>query len=213
MAFDRAKTSLAFLEERFRKLFNLAGTIGASFEPDIKPVVLAGDLDGPGYASFRGRHWACASATIGPNALANDMYVWQTPVDVIVYGVWLAGISASSVAEAYLIEPPAALAALVIAGLNVGCWTDQKAVTADPCPFLDSNSTRIQSVPGTALLTAQRRIAAWASPASGAQGDTMVTFGGGGIHVVAGSQLIWRLAAIAANAVAVTNCGLYGRIF
>lgn len=105
MAFDRAKSSLQSVEDRLRRLFNLAGTIGASFEPDIKPVVLAGDLDGPGYASFRGRHFAQMSQALGPNALANDLYGLFTPVDIVVFSVFCTGLAPNSDVACYLIEP------------------------------------------------------------------------------------------------------------
>lgn len=212
MPFDRAKSSLQSVEDRLRRLYNLAGTIGATFVPEVKPVVLAGDLDGPGYASFRGRHFVQLSQALGPNAAANDLYAVLMPVECIVYGLVCTGLAPNSDVAAYLIEPAAVAGGVAfIPGVPVGTWADQKA-TNDPTPFTDTGG-RIASVPGTALMTNTRRIAAWAC--SGATyTDAQVVFQGGGIHTVAGSALYWSLSGAQATVgFNLVHCGMHGRIF
>lgn len=213
MAFDRAKTSLQSVEDRLRRLFNLAGTIGASFEPAIKPVVLAGDLDGPGYASFRGRHWSLVSPAMGPNALANDTYSMLFPVDVVVYGVGLTGIAANSVAACYVIEPEAVTAAM-LATLTAaaGTWDDNKSKSADPTPFFDSGGRAVNAAI-SALYTNTRRLTGWANVANATSERDWVAQGGG-MMLPAGSLLSWQLSGIQATVgFNLVHAQAHGRIF
>lgn len=140
MPFDRAKTSLGFLEDKFRKVFGLAGAIGASFDPEIKPVYITGTALDPGVASFRGRHWAWQYSVdaVTPSA-ANDTYGLQWPVDVIVRGMAVTGLSdANSQVSAFLIAPDDAQIATWGGGnRQTGTWIDQGVRAAERTPLLD----------------------------------------------------------------------------
>lgn len=100
----------------------------------------------------------------------------------------------------------------MVAGAPIGSWADQKSM-ADPTPFTDTGG-RTASAPGTALMTNQRRIAAWGANGNGAGYDSQFPFRGGGIHVVAGSALYWSLAGAQATVgFNLVHCGMNGRIF
>lgn len=140
MAFDRAKTSLASIEDKLRKYFRLAGNIGATMEPEIKPVYIVGDARDPGVASFNGRHWAWQyhTAATAPSA-ANDTYGLTWPVDVIIRGIAVTGLAdVNSTCSVFLIAPDDAQIATWGGGnRQTGTWIDQKARAADFCPLLD----------------------------------------------------------------------------
>jgi hypothetical protein len=53
-----AKQALGFVEEKLRRVFNLAGPIDADLDAVVKPVVIVDDLRGPGHAFYQGRSWA-----------------------------------------------------------------------------------------------------------------------------------------------------------
>lgn len=57
MSERQARTSLGQIEERLRRALGLAGNIGASFEPKLTPVIIAGDATAPGNPQFRGRRF------------------------------------------------------------------------------------------------------------------------------------------------------------
>lgn len=213
MAFDRAKTSLQQVEERLRKLFNLAGNIGATFEPDIKPVVLAGDLDGPGYASFRGRHYAVLSPAMGPNATANDVYAILFSVPIVVYALHLTGLAPNSVVAAYALEPEAPGLSGVVINTACGSWIDQRALTADPTPFFDTGG-RTPNATLTGLCVSTRRIAAWAANGNGACSERDVVLQGGGGQFTAGTVICFTLAGAQATVgFNLVHAGVHGRIF
>lgn len=213
MPFDRAKTSLQQIEEKLRRLFGLAGTIGAEFVPETKPVVLAGDLDGPGVASFRGRHVSCFSAALSPNAVASQVYAIATPVELIVYALHCSAMNLNSFCAAFLIEPEQAAAFAGIFVADRGCWIDQKRVTADPTPLQDTNGL-VVSAGLTALCVNTRRIGTWGTANAVGGSERDLVFQGGGLHLAAGSIICWTTAAIQANAgFNVLALGLHGRIF
>lgn len=139
MPFDRAKTSLGFLEDKFRKVFGLAGAIGATFEPTITPVFITGTALDPGVASFRGRHWAWQYHTdaVAPSA-ANDTYGLTWPVDVIVRGISVTGLAAGDQCAVFIIAPDDPQIATWGGGnRQTGVWIDQGARAAERTPLLD----------------------------------------------------------------------------
>lgn len=202
MPFDKALTSLATVEEKFRKLFNLAGTIGASFTPTITPVVIVGDTRTAGYASFKGRKWAWISdAGTGP---ITSLMGFTTPVDLLLTGVTcMLGGGAGCNVNAQLFEPTRALPAAMVGTLTRPCgtWIDQKA-TADSAPFLDRASwlaTGIGANPET------RRFAGWQADASSQTYTTALT-----MHIPANSAILFDATITAGGRVQV---GLAGEIF
>lgn len=52
-----AKQALGFVEEKLRRVFKLAGPIGTTLDPEVKPVVIVDDLRDPGHAFYQGRSW------------------------------------------------------------------------------------------------------------------------------------------------------------
>lgn len=53
-----AKQALGFVEEKLRRVFNLAGPIDADLDATVKPVIIVDDLRDPGHAFYQGRSWA-----------------------------------------------------------------------------------------------------------------------------------------------------------
>lgn len=205
MAFDKAKTSFAQIEDKFRKAFNLAGLIGATFEPVIRPVVNMGDLNEPGYASFRGRHFAWVSDGLSGFA-ANHVIGLKTPVDLVVTELLCASQSGGpGIVTAHYFAPDQTTAAItaILTRTNAGTWVDQKLVTADLVPFFDRANNVADATIGAAC-TFQNRIAVWA----GAMGQGSISCGM--MHVPAGGTIIWNFGSAAATG---HHVGLYGRIF
>jgi hypothetical protein len=205
--FDRAKTSLAFLEDKFRKAFGLAGTIGATFDAAIIPVYTVGDARDPGVASFRGRHWAWSFGfQVTAPSTANDTYGLTWPVDVLLNGITVVGLGTGAVAgdqvEAFLLAPDDPQIATWGGGnRQAGTWIDQKSLAADRAPILD-RALRVSA--GMAITNPElRRIATWA--ASG-QSHLPVK-----IHSPAGGALFFQ-PSIGAGAIRV-SFSVYGQIF
>lgn len=59
----QAKQVLGYVEEKLRRVFNLAGPIGVTLEPEVKPVIIVDDLRDPGHAFYQGRGFAWGNAT------------------------------------------------------------------------------------------------------------------------------------------------------
>lgn len=208
MAFDRAKTSLGFIEDRFRKLFNMAGTIDATFAPTITPSVVIADTRDAGYSTFRGRHWAWWSDFIAP--AAGQCIGIQFAVPVIVNNIGVTGLGMNNKADAYYIAPqsmnPSTLP--VIARTAAGTWIDQRELTTELTPFTDTAAPQAAGA-GAAQFTVSNRIGAWAVPNTVGVGyDTMLDLGG--LHIGAGGALWFNFPVVPSGNVA---CGMYGRIF
>ena len=199
MAFDKAKTSFAQIEDKFRKAFNLAGLIGATFEPSIAPTLIIGNTDDPGYASFRGRHFAFASDNQSAPPAANGIFGWFTPVDVILHDIsFVLQASGNSAGQVYLIAPGGTMPAFATA--NAGSWIDQKLSAADAVPFSVTTGT-VVSAPTVATFAQTNRIALFNSTLSRVERR---------MHLAAGSAIIWDYANVAASGV---RLGLSGRIW
>lgn len=141
MPFDRASTSLGFIEDKLRKMLGLAGTIGAKFNADpINPVIIGGDIRDPGYASFRGRKWVWNYSVdaIAPN-VANDTYGLSWAVPVVIRQITVTGLTvAGSAVMAHLFAPDDAILTSWGGGNRItGTWTDQKNQAAEQTPLLD----------------------------------------------------------------------------
>jgi len=57
VAFLKATTSLQNVEDRLRRLFGQAGTVGASLDPKVSININAGDLYQPGLSTYKGRRF------------------------------------------------------------------------------------------------------------------------------------------------------------
>lgn len=60
-----ARQALGFVEEKLRRVFNLAGPIDADLDAVVKPVIIVDDLRGPGHAFYQGRSWSCIIQSLG----------------------------------------------------------------------------------------------------------------------------------------------------
>jgi hypothetical protein len=193
VAFDRAKTSLGFIEEKLQRLLGLAGTIAATFEPDIKPVMVIANVDTPGSASFRGRHWAFCSGLITVGA-ANTTFGLRFGVASIIECMWLAGSpidgGGAGVPARFPIHlfGPAPAVALPAVTTVVGTWVDNKTVESDQPPLFSNGSQT--DAPSYAQFGINNRV--WIGGFAG--GSILNSFmatppGWLGMHVAAQSQL------------------------
>lgn len=129
MAFAKARTALAAIEEKLRRQFGLAGEVGATLTPDIIPVVITGDLREAGNAANQGRafQW-CFTGTPG----ANGFFSLQPQADVRIDQVW-ASSSIAAQFDAWLSVPGQA-PAVAVATL-AGTWVDRKLIAGDQVPL------------------------------------------------------------------------------
>lgn len=206
--FDRATTSFAQVEEKLRNLFRLAGTIGASFQPAITPVVIVGNTDDPGVSSFTGRHWAYCSDNQTIVAPANALLGLHFPVAVHVYGIWARTGSAQAAERLeFAFSAPDDALPLALVRANAGTWVDRKTTSGDPVPFSDVGpmTTATDAAAYNALDVAQRRIVVFQMFNGGADSDSEIP-----MHFAAGSTLWARCL----NVPAASNLrwGCYGRI-
>lgn len=208
MAFDRAKTSLQQIEDKLRNLFRLAGTIGATFEPNVTPVVIVGNTDEPGVADFRGRHFAWCSDVQGVGAApASSVIGWKTPVDVQIHGLWVSCAAGAGFRTYAALQPPdVSPVPLSLTRVAAGSWIDRRSVTVDTTPFTDVGVwTAVTSAPAYAAMNAATfRIASWVYGA-GSSSDGVIPIK---LHVVAGSSIYWDTASMSGPA----GFGLWGRI-
>lgn len=213
MPFSRAIVNFQNLEDRLRRLLGLAGEIGSSFEPQLKPVVVAGDLREAGLSSYRGRHWGYASdALAGVGKVAQQVFVLQFQERCLVDGVFAIGIGPDSRVNAHVIAPDAGAALFTPAGQrSCGTWTDNKMFTADACPLLDTANVGLGGAAPFAGLTVQNRFASWSTPAaSGSNGDAQRQLNG--MMIPAGGQIVWDTSFVALQ-VSQFQVGAWGRIF
>lgn len=205
MPFDRALTSLATIEDRFRRLFNLAGSIGASFTPAITPVVLIADTRGPGYSSFKGRKWSWVSdrqvGIISPGLMG-----FYTPVDVVITSITASfGGGAGCYLYAQLYAPGQALPAAMVGTLTRSCgsWIDQKNSATDATPFLDK---QVWLATATGANPELRRFAVWSADASSITVTQPLT-----MHMPATSTIVFEATITAGGAI--NGVGLTGEVF
>lgn len=128
MAFDRAKTALATLEEKLRRQLGLAGIIGATFEPKLSPVLITTDLREPGNSFYRGRHFAFATQFVV--AAGSEYAALRFEVDTVILGGTFAP---AGIGTLYATAPN--VAAAVVCNTNAGVWTDRKLQTTDLVPI------------------------------------------------------------------------------
>lgn len=142
MAFDRAFTSLQFVEDKLRNFFGLAGRIDTKFTPEVTPALVVGDLRDPGVASFRGRWWSWASDdNLGGVVGQGIGLTFPAPVIVRGYGM-VAGAPARFVVTYN--SPDTTLPFPTARG--AGTWVDQKTRRLDQPPLQDSGPNFVARV-------------------------------------------------------------------
>lgn len=132
MAFAKARTALAQIEEKLRRQFGLAGEVGASLKPEILPVVITGDLRDAGNAANQGRAFAWAYAGPIGAGFANFMAV-RTEQDVFVDYVTIGQAGALAVMSVWVTVPGQAPAVAPVT--LAGTWTDRKLIAGDQVPL------------------------------------------------------------------------------
>lgn len=138
MAFAKARTALAQIEEKLRRQFGLAGEVGASLNPAIVPVVITGDLRDAGNAANQGR--AFAWAYTGPIGVGfANFQSLRTEQDVFLDYVVVGQAGALAVCSVWITVPSQAPAVAPVA--LAGTWTDKKLIAGDQVPLT-------QGVPG-----------------------------------------------------------------
>jgi hypothetical protein len=131
----RAITSLAQIEERLRRALGLVGDVGATFTPNITPVIIAGDASAPGNPSFRGRRFQFGLKGITTSAA--NTWGLKAAGDIVITRIWHVGTAnLSTQISWFLIAPGIA---------------DDFAITNAVTPFVERNVSANDLAP---LLTA-----------------------------------------------------------
>lgn len=156
MAFAKAKTALAQLEEKLRRQFALAGEIGSTLVPEVKPVIIVADLREAGNASNQGRAFSWVSGIVGVLNLQSVRFEQDSLIDRMDISL----MAANGLASIYL-TVPGQTPAVAVATL-AGTWTDRKTVTTDQVPLTQS---ALGAITGTAA-SDQNRL--WGAVTSGA---------------------------------------------
>lgn len=177
MAFAKARTALAQLEEKLRRQLGLAGEVGASFQPQLTPVLIAGDLREAGNAANHGRafSWCRASAVA-----ANQGFSLRPEADIYIDQLFISSLVAGLI-HVYLTAPNETTG-VAVASLQ-GTWVDRKTVGTDQVPL--TGSANWGAFTGTTV-TDQNRIVAVNLQANGAVVIPV------NIMLVAGSALNWQ---------------------
>lgn len=201
MPFDKAVQSLAFLEEKLRRAFNLAGVIGARLQPgNVTPVVLVQDVTQPGYANDQGRCWAWSLNAGSPAGVSVVVLLFGR--DVLIEALYTTGeIAAGNDIQAYVTTPTETIPAA--AATPQGAWRDRKTIAADVPPILTSGAAFV-ALTGTAA-SAANVVQLWKGGAATLPG-TLRTMP---IMIPAGGTLTWRSNAASVN----VALGCWGRIW
>lgn len=133
-----AKQALGWVEEKLRRVFNLAGPIGVDLDPIVKPVVIVDDLRSPGHAFYQGRGWAVTQLEDTPGrALGYYSSYTKFLDDVLIQGFWIAGQVTCYLQIFYItpeemtLSPPGG----VVSTFLKGAWRDRKTGgTTTPFP-------------------------------------------------------------------------------
>lgn len=133
-----AKQALGFVEEKLRRVFNLAGPIDASLNPEVSPVIIVDDLRAPGHAFLQGRSWAWQVSSVGIVAGLKGADL-RFLSDCLVEGFWIYHpplAAATSDVMVYIVTPDQFSASPPIGGglANFGAWRDRKLTATDVPP-------------------------------------------------------------------------------
>lgn len=198
MAFAKARTALAQLEEKLRRQLGLAGEVGATFLPELTPVIVVADLREAGNASNQGRAFSWCFTGV-PGASGNFSLRFEQ--DCFVDRLWVSNTVTYS-ANIWLLAPGQA-PAIAVAAL-AGTWTDRKVVATDQVPL--TQSAAFGALTGVNV-SDQNRIWGMSAVAGGAFNGYAQT--DVNIMVPAGGHLNWNLSGAAGTA----HIGLRGRIW
>lgn len=136
------------IEDKMRRSLGLVGEVGTSFDPSVKPVVVADDCTRPGCSAFRGRRFGfgvAANLTVGGAATVG----LKALVDVIITRVAVPtqGTNGVVVQLRYVpadVADPYAFTAAVP-------WIDLGRVSGDVAPVLATGTLQADSAIGSVV--------------------------------------------------------------
>lgn len=209
MPFDRPKQSFAGIEDKLRKLWNLAGVIGASFRPEITPSLTIADLREPGVASFSGRHWAWVSDDLTVLPASNGVIGFKFAQDILVDGVWSQGTDAANVFYIGVYQVTPDMTQPLTLNRASGSWIDQRRLITDTPPCLDVAAVTSSGGPAyTAMRVSACRIGML--PGKASVGCPNPLEWKWGLHVPAGNSIYFDVQPI--TTIGTLHLGAYGRI-
>lgn len=179
MAFAKASTALATLEEKLRRALGLAGEIGSVFQPILRPVLISGDLREPGNsAGFNGRSWSWGIVGNGGGATNALAIRFDNDALVLGFGVnWVAAAGAPRIMITVPGDTPGTAAAVATA---CGTWTDRKLISTDRVPLMMSGFVAAGGTPESDI----NRVVSWSAQGGDSYRPQM-------LFMPAGSHLTW----------------------
>lgn len=200
MAFFKATTSLAALEQKLRRQLGLAGEIGASFKPEMIPVMIAGDLREPGNSDgFNSRSWGWALNSAFGGANLNFSIRFDAPV--LITEIYADVVTLAHTLGMY-VTPPGQAPAVAVAEF-AGTYVDNKQSATDQVPILQSAGGLFVPATGTAM-SATNRFLTWQSAAQHSGRVSRMQ-----LMLPVGSHLNWQGAGTGAQ----VAIGMSGRIW
>ena len=196
MAFERASTSLSFVEERLRRFFGLAGRIDSKFDPHITPVVVVGTLDDPGVSSFRGRHWAYVSdKNAGPAPGGTHGIGLTLPVATLIRGFGCLGLAAGGYIDVFYVSPDETLP--YPGARPAATWIDQRTAGAERTPYSDSGAAWVAAAGGAPAVAVTNLTARFGGQTVGS--PYVDQQGKAELHFPANSQLAFNCGSVVAG--------------
>lgn len=205
----KATQVLGYVEEKLRRVFNLAGQIGVTLDPAVKPVILVDDLRDPGHAFYQGRGfvWSYSSFPTASGVGAYYVHSIQARDDIVTEFVWASGQldAGASTLILYLTTPDEVTP---VAGITftTGAWRDRRTSATDVPPLLHNNAW--QALTGTAALQENLMLGFAATTAVATQLPGAVPLK---IFVPRGGCLNWRVEGYSGTTA--LNIGFAGRVF
>lgn len=200
MAFEKARSALLNITERFRKGLGAAGEIPLELQPTLQPVIIAADLRQGGNSPYRGRRWSFAPA--GGNMPAGFGFTMQFQAAVVIERIWFqisaAGLGCSEVWHLDSGSPATATAT------QVGHWIDDETDPNDRPPILANSEVFANLIAETAPTSRQML---YCQP----QGGASTCFDNLEIMLRQGSFVIARTQTTITNGAAAF--GIQGRIY
>jgi hypothetical protein len=199
---------LGYVEEKLRRVFNLAGPIGVTLKPEVSPVILVDDLRDPGHAFYQGRGWIWSYSSYPPVTTAGVYrgHTIQFRDDVVIEYAWMAGTLKAGVMTVlmYLTGPDEATP--TTPSSTTGAWRDRRTNPTDVPPLLENPGW--EAITGTQS-TKENVIIGFAASS---YDQTMPGVMPVKAFVPRGGCLTWRVESWPSTSDAF-NIGLSGRVF
>jgi len=152
-----AKQAVGFVEEKLRRVFNIAGPIGVTLNPEVTPVILVDDLRDPGHAFYQGRSFGVGVWHLGPIAAGTKGWGVRFTDDVTIERLLLSTapqtLGAGQSLTCYTLTPDEVIATPpygINAGSASGMWRDRKMLTTDCPPIMQTSAVFAAGGGGTA---------------------------------------------------------------